>query len=219
MVDVATLIDSLVVLGHPKNKSNPKTRDSWLWVYDRVVVFDPEIILKQLVVAKEMVKSSLWVWKNVLVICEKAFYKVDIEEMSKKYWFHYLNHKVPSWVLTNFDTMLSSIRSLKTLRTYVESDSFSTLTKKEQSMKKRELVKVEKVYKWVSELRKKPDLVVIVDWQLMHKFVLEVEKMSSPAIVLSSSNFDKILEDSCVVTCNINSKKSLDVVLSSIFWA
>jgi len=218
MIDPAKLIDSLVVLGHPKNKSNPKTRDSRLWVYDRVVVFDPEIIVKQLEIARKMVVNATWAGKNILIICEKMFYKDSIESLSKDCSFHYLNHKVPSGVLTNFDTLLSRIKSLKALRAYVEWDFFSTLTKKEQSMKKRELLKIEKVYKWVSELKKKPDLVIIVDGQMMHKFVLEVEKMDTPAIVLASSNFDKILEDSCVVTCNTNSFKSLDILMWTMFW-
>lgn len=59
-------------------------------------------------------------------------------------------------MLTNFDTLLSRVRSLQEMRAYVESESFDTLTKKEQSMKKRALRKVEKVYKGVVNLRKIP---------------------------------------------------------------
>lgn len=215
MVDTSLLISNQVVLWHPKNKSNPKTRGSRLWVYGGVVVFDPEILAQQLDQGHAMIKNAAW--KNILVICEKVFYKTRMEELSTKHGFHFLNHKVPSWVLTNFDTLLSRIKSLKELRSFVEGDSFSTLTKKEQSMKKRELKKIEKVYKWVSELRKKPDLVIIIDGQMMHKFVLEVEKLDTPAIVVASSDFDKIMEDSCVITANINSVTSLDIIMNSLF--
>ena len=49
--------------------------------------------------------------------------------------------------MTNFDTLLGRIRSLKDLRAFMDSSALATLTKKEQSMKKRELAKVEQVYK------------------------------------------------------------------------
>lgn len=215
MVDTSLLISNQVVLWHPKNKSNPKTRESRLWVFGGVVVFDPDKLVKQLETARSLIKDV--VANKILVICEKMFYKNRVEELSVKHGFHFLNHKVPSWVLTNFDTLLSRIKSLKDLRNFVGGPAFSTLTKKEQSMKKRELKKIEKVYKWVSELRKKPDLVVIIDGQMMHKFVLEVEKLWSPAIVVASSDFDKIMENSCVVTANTNSITSLDVLMEAMF--
>jgi ribosomal protein S2 len=60
-------------------------------------------------------------------------------------------------------------------------------------MKRRELAKVEKVYKGVVDLKKKPDLVVIVDGQFMHKFVSEVQKLKCDAIILASSDFDKVM--------------------------
>lgn len=83
-------------------------------------------------------------------------------------------------------------------------------------MKKRALAKIEKVYKGIVNLRKKPDLVIIVDGQMMHKFVDEVEKISMPSIVLASSNFDTWTK-SHLVMCNVNSQKSVDYVLKSIF--
>ncbi|MBP6257232.1 30S ribosomal protein S2 [Patescibacteria group bacterium] len=58
-----------------------------------------------------------------------------------------MNHKIPAGILSNFDTLLMRIKNLKEMRSYVTSESFSLLTKKEQNMKKRDLEKVEKVYK------------------------------------------------------------------------
>jgi len=149
------------------------------------------------------------------VICEKEMYKENVEALAGVVGFHYLNHKIPAWVLTNFDTLLSRIKSLQEMRTYVETESFTSLTKKEQSMKKRSLAKIEKVYKGVVSLRKRPDLVIIVDGQMMHKFVEEVEKLTIPAIILASSNFD-MWTKAHKVLCNVNSQQSIDFVLKNI---
>ncbi len=212
---VQNIVNKKVFLWHPKNHSNPKTRDAWLWVQNGMVVFNPDVLAKQLEDAKSLFAAVKKSNKEVLVICEKEVYKGQVEELAASVWFHYMNHKIPAWVLTNFDTLLGRIKNLQEMRSYIDSESFSSLTKKEQSMKKRALAKVEKVYKWVVNMRKKPDLVIIVDGQMMHKFVEEVEKLSMPAIVLASSNFDMFTQASLVM-CNVNSQQSIDYVLRTI---
>ncbi|USN56008.1 MAG: 30S ribosomal protein S2 [Candidatus Peribacteria bacterium] len=117
--------------------------------------------------------------------------------------------------MTNFDTLLSRTRSLNEMRLYVESESFKTLTKKEQHMRLRALKKIELVYKGVAKLRRKPDLVIVVDGELMGKFVDETEKLHIDAIVLASSNFSRWC-DKQLVMCNVNSKQSIDHVLNYI---
>ena len=214
---VATdIVKAKVYVWQPKNKSNPKTRDSWLGVFNGMVVFDPALIEEQLKAAKELIADTKKSNGEVLVICEKSLYKEELETLSNKAWFHYLNHKVPAWVMTNFDTLLWRIRSLKDLRSFMDSPALKTLTKKEQSMRKRELAKVEQVYKGVVNLKKKPDLVIIVDGQFMSKFVLEIQKLNSKAVVLASSDFDKWI-DQQVVMCNTNSFDSIDYVLNYLF--
>jgi len=209
------IIDSKVFLGHAKNYSNPKTRDAWLGVHSGMVIFDPAVVEEQIKAAKAMFVEAKKANKHVLVICEKEMYKEEVEKLAEANGFHYLNHKIPSGVLTNFDTLLSRIRSLQELRGFIDTDMFQSLTKKEQGMKKRSLAKIEKVYKGVANLRKKPDLVIIVDGQMMHKFVDEVEKLTIPSIILASSNFD-MWTKSHRVMCNVNSQKSIDYVLKSI---
>ncbi len=214
---VATdIVKAKAYIWQPKNKSNPKTSDAWMWVHNGLVIFDPAIIEEQLKAAKELIADAKKSKKEILVLCEKTLYKEELEALADKANFHFLNHKVPSGVLTNFDTLLSRIRSLKDLRSFVDGPSFDTLTKKEQSMKKRELKKVEQVYKGVVNLRKKPDLVVIVDGQYMGKFVKEIQKLNAEAVVLASSDFDKFLTQQ-VIMCNTNSFSSIDYILKYIF--
>lgn len=209
------IVRTKAFVGHPKNQSNPKTRDAWLGVYNQQVVFDPSVIEEQLNAAKKAVQETKKRNQDILVICEKELFKWEIATLAENAGVHYLNYKVPAWVLTNFDTLLSRVRSLQEMRAYVESESFDTLTKKEQSMKKRALNKIEKVYKGVVNLRKVPWLVIIVDGQLMHKFVHEVVKMNVDSVLLVSSNFDMLL-NSNVVNCNVNSYTSIEYVLKYI---
>jgi small subunit ribosomal protein S2 len=203
-------------IGHPKNSSNPKTRDYWMGIYQWVVVFDPTIVHAQLQEAREQIKHAQSSGHSILVLCEKDLYREEIEQLSLNHGFYYLNNSIPSWVLTNFDTLLSRVKSLEELRSFIGSSSFVSLTKKEQSVKKRQLAKIERVYKWVVGLKKKPDLVVVVDGQFMQKFLHEIQKIRSNAIVLASSNFDQWFSK-YLVMCNVNSYQSIDYVLKYLF--
>ncbi|MFZ5341743.1 MAG: 30S ribosomal protein S2 [Patescibacteria group bacterium] len=68
-------------------------------------------------------------------------------KLAEKTGVHYLNYKVPGGVLTNFDTLLSRIRSMNQLREYIQGQDFQKLTKKEKLVKERQLAKLEVVYK------------------------------------------------------------------------
>jgi ribosomal protein S2 len=52
MSNIEKIIEAKLYLGDLKKRSNPKTRDYWLDVKNGVVLFDPEIISKQLDFAK-----------------------------------------------------------------------------------------------------------------------------------------------------------------------
>lgn len=215
MVTTEELIQAKALLGHPKNFSNPKTRASRGGISGNSVTFDPATVIAQLEKGQEMIQEAIKNNHDILVLCEKEIYKEEIEALSTKVWFHYMNHKIPAGVLTNFDTLLIRIKSLQDMRSYLTSESYKSLTKKEQSMKKRELSKIEMVYKGVSDLRKKPGLVIIVDGQMMHKFVKEVLSTQTPAIILSSSNFD-IHTSVHLVMGNVNSQRSIDLIMQTL---
>lgn len=215
MTTTQAIIDAKAFVGHPKNQSNPKTREFWLGIHDGVVMFSPEVIEQQVAHAKKTFQEMKKQGKEILIICEKELFKDQVAVLAEKAGIHYLNHKVPAGVLTNFDTLLLRIRNLQDMRSFVGSDSFKTLTKKEQSMKTRELKKVEQVYKWVVNLRKRPELTIIVDGELMRKFVDEVEVLGLENIILASSNY-KRRSGKQVVPCNVNSMSSLNCVLEEI---
>lgn len=215
MTTTQAIIDAKAFVGHPKNQSNPKTREFWLGVHEGTVIFNPEKIEKQIAHAKKLFQEMKKQNKEILIICEKELFKDEVAKLAEKVGVHYLNHKVPAGVLTNFDTLLLRIRNLQDMRSFVGSETFKTLTKKEQSMKTRELKKVELVYKGVVNLRKKPELVIIVDGQLMHKFVDEVVTLNLQSIILASSNYNRRSENN-VVPCNVNSVASIAYVMEHI---
>lgn len=212
-VSVEQIIDAKAHIGTLKNEAHPKTQQYRADVVNGLVVIDPESIKKQLEAAREKIQAAKKEWKQVLVVSEKQMYMKDLEDLATKGWFHYLNHKVPAWFLTNFDTLQKRISTMNELRSFMESEDFESLTKKEQLTHKRKLAKTERVYKGVTGLKNMPDLVVVVDWQMMTGLIHEIEKKSIDSVVIASSNFSKFWSSSNLVITNVAGYKGIDFVL------
>ena len=206
------VIDNKLYVWTLKSNANPKTEKYWAGVVDGVVVIDPDVIVSQLERAKELVKKHKDAGNDILVLSDKLIYKEEIEQICEKAGVHYFSYKVPSGVVTNFQTLYSNIKKMNDLRKFIESDDFLKLTKKERQVKKRQLAKMESVYKGVKNLTKKPDLVIVVDGMFLSKFVDEITKTGVDGIVLVSTDFNKWLDDK-VVMMNTNSYVSVPSVL------
>jgi len=143
-------------------------------------------------------------------------YADEIADLARKYGVHYLNYKVPSGFLTNFDTFKKRVASMNKMVKFLETEAYDNLTKKEQLVYTRDLNKVKRVYQGVQNLVKKPDLLVVVDGHMMDSFLNEIQKEKAENVVITSSNFTKWWDMKSIVMSNVLSYKSLDFVMRYI---
>jgi len=210
------ILDNHVYVGGIKNTSSPKTKNFWLGLENGSVVLNPEAQLQALNDAYVAVQEAKKKGQEIVVVCQKSGLSDTIVALSKKFGFHYLNNKVPGGFLTNFDTLFSTIQQMNEKKAFVQSDNFSKLTKKEQSMTKRYLSKIEKIYEGVKDLKKEPDLVVVVDGSALEWLVHELEVAKIPSIILASTSFAKRWKGNLAVV-NMQNQNSPTYVLETMF--
>ena len=217
-VSVQDIVAAQAHIGTLKNEAHPKTRKYWSEVTNGVVVINPEVIAEQLEAAKAQVAAAKAAGKEILVVCEKKMYAEELEALAQKAGVAFLNYKVSGGFLTNFDTFKKRIDSINEMVSYMESDAFASLTKKEQLVYKRNFERANKVYKGVTKLKKRPELVIIVDGNMLSTLIDEVENLKGKleAIVIAGTNFSRYWPENEIITTNINSYQSLDFVLKSI---
>jgi len=218
---MALAIDDIVAvkgyIGWLKSDANPKTRDWWLDVKKGVVVVNPEMVATRLDEMREKVQKALEEGKKVLLIYEKSMLREEIEEIASKKGVYYLNYKVPWGILTNFETILKRVKSMNQLREFVNSPEFKLLTKKEQLTKKRELEKLEIVYKGIKDLDSKPDLVIVLDGMYKPSLLDEIKRAKVDYLVVTPPSLNRRLDEDKVLVTNTYSYKTLKFVLSYIF--
>ena len=217
-VSVQDIVAAQAHIGTLKNEAHPKTSKYWSEVTNGVVVINPEAIAEQLEAAKAQVTAAKAAGKEILVVCEKKMYAEELEALAQKAGVAFLNYKVSGGFLTNFDTFKKRIDSINEMVSYMESDAFASLTKKEQLVYKRNFERANKVYKGVTKLKKRPELVIIVDGNMLSTLIDEVENLKGKleAIVIAGTNFSRYWSENEIITTNINSYQSLDFVLKSI---
>ena len=202
-------------VGSRKQESHPKTSRFRLGVSNNVVVINPETIMEQLETAKEKVQNYLKAGKDVLFITPQATIADEMDGFAVKHKIHYLNDKIPAGFLTNFDVLKIRIKAMNTLREFIASTAYENLTKKEKMMRKRALKKVERVYKGVQYLSKKPDLVVVLDAVKNDGIVDELSTTGIDNILITSTNFNRRWDKEMVVA-NTGSYTSIAFILKYI---
>ena len=215
-VTVKDIVDAQVHIGTLKNEAHPKTSKYRLEIVNNVVVLDPELVLQQLDKAKAKVQEVKKSGKDILLVCEKKMYADEIKALGEKYGVSYLNYKAPGGFLTNFDTFKARIGSMNKMADFIETEEFSSLTKKEQQIYKRNLTRARKVYEWVKNLTQKPWLAIVVDGSMMENFIKELWHQSDvDSIVIAATNYNKYLWENDVIA-NMLSYKSIDFVMNYI---
>ena len=217
-VSVQDIVAAQAHIGTLKNEAHPKTSKYWSEVTNGVVVINPEAIAEQLEAAKAQVAAAKAAGKEILVVCDKKMYAEELEALAAKAGVAFLNYKVSGGFLTNFDTFKKRIDSINEMVSFMETDAFASLTKKEQLVYKRNFERANKVYKGVTKLKKRPELVIIVDGNMLSTLIDEVENLKGKleAIVIAGTNFSRYWPENEIITTNINSYQSLDFVLKSI---
>jgi len=71
----------------------------------------------------------------------------ELATLCEKNNISFLNYKVPGGFLTNFDTLKKRIESMNTMSNFIDTDDFRALTKKEQLVYRRKLLRIMKIYK------------------------------------------------------------------------
>ncbi len=212
------VVEAKAHLASLKNESHPKTSPYRAEVTKWLVVLNPEIVAEQINNIHEKIQEAKKLWKEILVVSEKKMYSSDLAELAKKAGFSFLDYKIPGGFLTNFNTFKKRIDAINDMEKFMSSDEYNTLTKKEQLIYQRKFARVNKIYRGVTKLTKRPDMVIILDGAMLDVLLDEAIKIPEiETVVIASSNFPRYRDEKSIIMTNVNSHKAIDFVMKNIF--
>lgn len=212
---VKSMLENAVHIGHKREFWSPKMRDYIYGIQNGVHVFDLYKTEKKLEEAKKVIEDYTSRGKTVLFVGTKIQTKDLIEALATSTGHFYVNSKWVPGLLTNFATIKKRIGYYAELEKDLASGMLDSLTKKEKAVKMAELEKLRTAYAGVKEMRRTPDLLVVVDGHYEDLALTEAKTLGLPTVSLLGSTGD-IDKTEYFIPANVNSIKSLAFILGEL---
>ena len=126
-----------------------------------------------------------------------------------------MNSKWVPGLLTNFTTIKKRIAYYNELEASAANGMLEGMTKKEKSVKMKELEKLKASYQGVKDMKRTPDLLVVVDGHYEDLALAEAAVLGTTTIALLGSTGD-IDKTTYFVPCNVNSIKANAFMLGEL---
>ena len=118
-----------------------------------------------------------------------------IEEEAKRANQYYVNHRWMGGMLTNFAIIQQRFSRLHELRELRDSGGFEHMAKKDAAGLEDDLDRLERNFGGMSQMKRLPAAVFVVDPRKEHIAVTEARKLKIPIIAITDSNCDPELID------------------------
>lgn len=118
-------------------------------------------------------------------------------------------------MLTNWSTIKTRVEYLKTLEEKEANQEFDSLPKKEVAVLKKELDKLRQHFEGIKNMKKLPDVVIIVDQKREITAIQEALKLSIPTICILDTNCNPELVD-IPIPANDDAIRSIKLIISKL---
>jgi small subunit ribosomal protein S2 len=128
---------------------------------------------------------------------------------------YFVNQRWLGGMLTNWTTIKTRVERLKELERLEETGNLDLRPKKEASVLRREMTKLQKYLGGIKLMRKVPDIVVIVDQRREYNAVQECQKLGIPIVSLLDTNCDPDVVD-IPIPANDDAIRSIKLIIGKL---
>ena len=144
-----------------------------------------EFIKNALVQVHKVISSG----GKLLVVSTKKQASEQVSELAKETGQYFVNYRWLGGMLTNWNTIQNSIKRLKKLEDQLSKENLG-FTKKEIIKFSKEKEKLKRSLGGISEMKKTPDIIFIIDTNIESLAVAEAKKLGIPIIAVLDTNSD-----------------------------
>jgi small subunit ribosomal protein S2 len=215
VVSLAQLLESGVHFGHQTRRWNPKMDPYIYTARNGVHIIDLVQTAKLMDEAYNYVRNASEQGKKFLFIGTKRQAAGIVAQEASRCGAYYVNQRWLGGMLTNWATIKTRVERLKELERREETGALDLLPKKEASMLRRELEKLQKYLGGIKAMRKIPDVVVIVDQRREYNAVQECQKLGIPIVSLLDTNCDPDVVD-IPIPANDDAIRSIKLIVGRL---
>ncbi len=215
VVSLAQMMESGVHFGHQTRRWNPKMSPYIYTSRNGVHIIDLVQTAQLMDNAYNYMRSQSEQGKKFLFVGTKRQAAGIIAQEAARCGSHYINQRWLGGMLTNWATIKTRADRLKDLERREESGALDLLPKKEASMLRREMTKLQKYLGGIKNMRKVPDVVVIVDQRREYNAVQECQKLGLPIVSMLDTNCDPDVVD-IPIPANDDAIRSIKLIVGKL---
>jgi small subunit ribosomal protein S2 len=155
-----------------------------------IYIIDLQKTLRQLELARQLVREVVMRGENVLFVCTKLQLKAVVQGEADRAGAMHVTERWLGGLLTNFGTVKKQVRRMKELESGAETGDFDAYTKKEQLLMSREREKLAKNLAGIKNMGRLPGLMVVIDSRKERIAVSEANKLGIPIVAIVDTNAD-----------------------------
>ena len=190
VVSMKQLLEAGVHFGHQTRRWNPKMAPYIFTERNGIYIIDLQKTVKKLDEAYNFVRDLAANGDELLFVGTKKQAQESIKDEAARCGMPYVNARWLGGMLTNFVTIKKRIRRLAQLQAMREDGTFDILPKKEAAKLELEIEKLEKFLGGITEMKKQPAAMFIVDPRKERIAVSEARKLGIPIIAIVDTNCD-----------------------------
>ena len=188
-ITIEQLLEAGVHLGHKTLRWNPKMKKYIFGKRDSIHIIDLTQTLELTKIALEKVYKTISDNGKILFISTKKQASEAVADLAKSTDQYYVNYRWLGGMLTNWGTISNSIKKLQKINQNLASENRG-FTKKELLKMSTQRDKLERSLGGISNMKKTPDLVFVIDTNYESLAIKESIKLQIPIIAILDTNSD-----------------------------
>jgi small subunit ribosomal protein S2 len=214
-ITLSQLLEAGVHFGHKAYRWNPKMFPYIYSEVNNIHILDLVQSATLLKEANSYLEEAARDGKTFLFIGTKRQASTLIAQEAKRCDSFYVNHRWLGGMLTNWTTLKERITYLKDLEQQEADNTFDLLTKKEATLRRKELKKLRQHLDGVKTMVNLPDIAIVIDQKREMTAIRECRKLGIPVVSILDTNCDPDLVD-VPIPGNDDAVRSIKLILKSL---
>lgn len=209
------LLETGVHFGHRTTKWNPRMEEFIFDARNGIHIIDLRKTFANLNHYYDIVRDLIAGGGIVLFVGTKRQAQEAIQREAQRCGMPYVNTRWLGGTLTNWRTIRARIETLKKMEKALESGEYNKLTKKEALMNQRKIEKLRLRLGGLRDLRKLPDMLIVVDTERELTAVKEANTLSIPVLGIVDTNANPDVID-YIIPGNDDAMRSIRLLVSAV---
>ena len=187
---VKEMLQAGLHFGHQTRRWNPKMKPYIYGPRNGIYIINLDITRKMFDKACAYIEKEVSAGGTVLFVGTKRQAQAIIREEARRCKMYYVDHRWLGGMMTNFQTIKTSVDRLKSIESMQEDGSINRFPKKEILLMEKERVKLERNVGGIKDMRGLPSVVFVVDPKKESIAVNEARKLNIPVVAITDTNCD-----------------------------